>query len=80
MAEPRCEHCGANRSNLHVFEEKSIGHRFDVARCLLCGWQISQHVPFVGREVGPWEKFPEYLEEEDSWEFVQLEDFGSEGF
>lgn len=36
-----CEKCGAKRPNLQTFTESAgdLG-KFEVARCLLCGWQL----------------------------------------
>ena len=47
-----CGHCGAKRSNLHTFTESAgIFGTFDVARCLLCGWQISRLKPWKRRRL-----------------------------
>ncbi|MBF0646408.1 hypothetical protein HTZ97_09375 [Desulfuromonas acetoxidans] len=45
MPEPVCGHCRAKRPNLHCFHENAYKGKFQVVRCLLCGWQISRYVP-----------------------------------
>ncbi len=41
-----CEKCGAKRPNLQTFTESAgdMG-KFEVARCLLCGWQLCRVKP-----------------------------------
>jgi hypothetical protein len=41
-----CAHCGAKRPNLQTFTEHAgADGRFEVARCLLCGWQLCRLIP-----------------------------------
>lgn len=41
-----CGKCGAKRPNLQTFTEsaRDLG-KFEVVRCLLCGWQLSRVKP-----------------------------------
>lgn len=79
MGKVKCEHCGAKRPNLHLFEEMSFGTHFEVVRCLLCGWQLSQQVPIRTRISCSGVSLPIDPDEFDEWKDVELPDFVLEG-
>ena len=68
-----CEHCGAKRANLHTFTESAgIFGTFDVARCLLCGWQICRLKPWKRRRLLEVDKLDFDEEDELSKRFANL--------
>ena len=65
-----CGHCRAKRANLHAFTNSARGDgTFEVARCLLCGWQISRLIPRQQRELPAAESL--LFEEPDELELLE---------
>lgn len=80
MGKAKCEHCGAKRPNLHLFEEMSFGTPFKVVRCLLCGWQISQQTYYQTRVSCPGASLPTDPDEFDEWKDIKVPDFALSAF